>query len=81
MSFGTQPVELLRAGIAAVSFNERAYPVPGLPLVVVGEPLEEQKRENVCLVVLDLAAQARIGHAPEQVSELLFGEYRWWVQV
>ena len=67
--------ELFRVWLFAVLIAELFDPLLCFPLVIVGEPLKKQKRENVSLVVLDLAPQACVCNSPEQTAKLLFGKW------
>ena len=75
VALGPEAAQLFLRRRLAVILNEGIPPTLGFPRVVVREPFEKQQREDVGLVILYFAAQASVGHAPEKIAELLFGEH------
>jgi len=64
--------KLLLIRLITVSFAELLDATPGFPFVVVRQPFEEQQRQDVSLVILNLAAKSGVGNSPEEAAELLF---------
>jgi hypothetical protein len=74
VAFLLQSGELFGIGLLAILLAELLRALLSLPFVIVGEPLEEQQRKDVSLVILDFVSQAGVRYAPKEAAELLFGK-------
>jgi hypothetical protein len=59
---------LLRVGLGIVLLAKLGNPTFCFPPVIIREPFEEQQREDVSLVILNLATQAGVRNAPEETA-------------